>query len=193
MALNLRGKTQVLKEFQNMEADTGESAPVFLSHLKKPMTPYAIWGVVKKYAADAGVEHISPHSFRHTVATRLVRTRRWIWSQQQPSWDTVAWIPPLVTASQMMMIWRRQPRCCNRKSPTRQSRGSHPEQLCAIENQNMPILSCQKSRDRNEPPIIETAIIFLAKIEPGYRLKTKSAHPWTPFGTKSSENLTKPA
>ena len=64
---------EVLKEFQETEADKGESAPLFSSRLKKPMTPYAIWGVVKKYAADAGVEHVSPHSFRHTVATRLVR------------------------------------------------------------------------------------------------------------------------
>ena len=37
------------------------------------MTSYAIWGLVKKYAAEAKVEHVTPHSFRHTVATRLVR------------------------------------------------------------------------------------------------------------------------
>ncbi len=29
--------------------------------------------VLKEYAAEAGVEHVSPHSFRHTVDTRLVR------------------------------------------------------------------------------------------------------------------------
>ena len=37
------------------------------------MSPYAIWAVVKKYANEAGVENVSPHAFRHTVATRLVR------------------------------------------------------------------------------------------------------------------------
>ena len=37
------------------------------------MTPYAIWYTVKKYAAQAGIENVSPHTFRHTVATRLVR------------------------------------------------------------------------------------------------------------------------
>ncbi len=37
------------------------------------MTTYAIWYTVKKYAAQAGVENVSPHTFRHTVATRLVR------------------------------------------------------------------------------------------------------------------------
>jgi len=28
---------------------------------------------VKKYARPAGVEGVTPHTFRHTVATRLVR------------------------------------------------------------------------------------------------------------------------
>ena len=64
---------EVLKEFLETKAGGGESAPLFSSRLKKAMTPYAIWGVVKKYAAEAAVEHVSPHSFRHTVATRLVR------------------------------------------------------------------------------------------------------------------------
>ncbi len=64
---------EVLREFLETESGEGESAPLFLSRLKKAMTPYAIWSIVKKYAAEAGVEHVSPHSFRHTVATRLVR------------------------------------------------------------------------------------------------------------------------
>ena len=64
---------EVLKEFLEAEAGAGESAPLFSSRLKKPMTAYAIWGVVKKYAAEAGVAQVTPHSFRHTVATRLVR------------------------------------------------------------------------------------------------------------------------
>lgn len=37
------------------------------------MSAYAIWYTVKKYAAQAGLKNISTHSFRHTVATRLVR------------------------------------------------------------------------------------------------------------------------
>ena len=63
---------EVLKEYLEAESISGDD-PLFSSRLKKPMTPFAIWGVVKKYAAEAGVEHVSPHSFRHTVATRLVR------------------------------------------------------------------------------------------------------------------------
>lgn len=64
---------EALKEFMETETGEGEAAPLFVSRLKKPLTSYAIWSIVKKYAAQAGVEHVTPHSFRHTVATRLVR------------------------------------------------------------------------------------------------------------------------
>jgi len=47
--------------------------PIFLSQKGGAMTPYAVWYKVKKYARLAGVEEVSPHNFRHTVATRLVR------------------------------------------------------------------------------------------------------------------------
>ena len=63
---------EVLKEYlagKNLNGAT----PLFSSRLQKPMTSYAIWGLVKKYAAEAGVANVTPHSFRHTVATRLVR------------------------------------------------------------------------------------------------------------------------
>ena len=47
--------------------------PLFRTQEGNAMTTYAIWYTVKKYAAQAGVENVSPHTFRHTVATRLVR------------------------------------------------------------------------------------------------------------------------
>ena len=47
--------------------------PISLSQKGGAMTPYAVWYTVKKYARLAGVEDVSPHNFRHTVATRLVR------------------------------------------------------------------------------------------------------------------------
>jgi integrase/recombinase XerC len=47
--------------------------PLFKTRYGETMTHYAIWYTVKKYATQAGVENVSPHSFRHTVATRLVR------------------------------------------------------------------------------------------------------------------------
>lgn len=50
---------------------TGE--PLFRSRAGEPLTPYALWYTVKKYARLAEVEEVTPHTFRHSVATHLVR------------------------------------------------------------------------------------------------------------------------
>ena len=47
--------------------------PLFRNRAGQPLTPYALWYTVKKYARLAGVEGVTPHTFRHSVATRLVR------------------------------------------------------------------------------------------------------------------------
>jgi integrase/recombinase XerC len=47
--------------------------PLFRSRAGKPLTSYALWYTVKKYARLAEVEGVTPHTFRHSVATRLVR------------------------------------------------------------------------------------------------------------------------
>lgn len=47
--------------------------PLFRSRAGEPLTPYALWYTVRKYARLAEVEVVTPHTFRHTVATRLVR------------------------------------------------------------------------------------------------------------------------
>ena len=47
--------------------------PLFLSQKDGGMSPYAVWYTVKKYTRLAGVEDVTPHTFRHTVATQLVR------------------------------------------------------------------------------------------------------------------------
>jgi integrase/recombinase XerC len=47
--------------------------PLFRSRAGEPLTCYALWYTVKKYARLAEVEGVTPHTFRHTVATRLVR------------------------------------------------------------------------------------------------------------------------
>jgi len=160
---------EVLKESQKTEANKGESAPLFSSRLKKPMTPYAIWSMVKKYVAEARVKHFSPHNFRYIVATRLI---------SNPQVD-------LVTAATFLGHSRldttarySQPNDDDlekaaQKSTTRQSCRSHLEQFCAIENQNMPILSCQKSRVPTSHRLSKPRSSFSAKIEPEYRLKTK--------------------
>jgi len=47
--------------------------PLFRSRNGDPLTPYALWYTVKKYARLAEVEGVTPHTFRHSVATHLVR------------------------------------------------------------------------------------------------------------------------
>lgn len=52
---------------------THAAEPLFRSRAGEPLTPYALWYTVKKYARLAEVEGVTPHTFRHSVATRLVR------------------------------------------------------------------------------------------------------------------------
>lgn len=47
--------------------------PLFRNRAGLPLTSYALWYTVKKYARLAQVEGVMPHTFRHSVATRLVR------------------------------------------------------------------------------------------------------------------------
>jgi integrase/recombinase XerC len=62
-----------LVEYLEEREQPADDEPLFLSQKGGAITPYATWYAVKKYAKLAGVEDVSPHSFRHTVATRLVR------------------------------------------------------------------------------------------------------------------------
>jgi len=47
--------------------------PLFRSRAGEPLTTYGLWYMGKKYARLAEVEGVTPHTFRHSVATRLVR------------------------------------------------------------------------------------------------------------------------
>ncbi len=40
----------------------------------RPMSAVAVWRVVRKYAADAGLTDVKPHDFRRFVGTQLART-----------------------------------------------------------------------------------------------------------------------
>jgi integrase/recombinase XerC len=60
-----------LAEPEVRESSPGE--PLFRSRAGKPLTSYALWYTVKKYARLAAVDGVTPHTFRHSVATRLVR------------------------------------------------------------------------------------------------------------------------
>ena len=47
---------------------------LFISHRGKLLTRDTVWKMVKNYAKKAGiVKEISPHTFRHTCATDLLR------------------------------------------------------------------------------------------------------------------------
>jgi integrase/recombinase XerD len=60
---------EYLEERKNLTAES----PVFETRLGMPISSNAIWEVVKKYGTMIGEEKISPHTFRHYTATRLVR------------------------------------------------------------------------------------------------------------------------
>lgn len=47
--------------------------PLFRNRAGDPLTSFALWYTVKKYARLAEVGGVTPHTFRHSVATRLVR------------------------------------------------------------------------------------------------------------------------
>ncbi len=67
------GARRVVQDYLESRGEPSPEEPVFLSQKGGAMTPYAVWYTVKKYARLAGVEDVSPHTFRHTVATQLVR------------------------------------------------------------------------------------------------------------------------
>ncbi len=47
--------------------------PLFRNRAGEPLSSYALWYTVKKYARLAEVAAVTPHTFRHSVATRLLR------------------------------------------------------------------------------------------------------------------------
>lgn len=64
---------RALGEYLEERGGPAGDAPLFLSQKGGAVSSYAVWYTVKKYAQLAGVENVSPHTFRHTVATQLVR------------------------------------------------------------------------------------------------------------------------
>lgn len=64
-------------EYEQLDDPAARAAhatePLFRSRAGEPLTSYALWYTVKKYARLAEVEGVTPHTFRHSVATRLVR------------------------------------------------------------------------------------------------------------------------
>ncbi len=68
----------------HVKIDKKYSDVLFLNHLHKPISRVAVFNMVKKYAALAGVgKNISPHTFRHSFATHLVKNGADLRSVQQ--------------------------------------------------------------------------------------------------------------
>jgi integrase/recombinase XerD len=42
-------------------------------HRGKPMTRQFAWAMIKNYAAEIGLQNVSPHTLRHSFATHLLQ------------------------------------------------------------------------------------------------------------------------
>lgn len=51
---------------------TTANSHLFISHAR-PLTRQFLWTLIKRYGAIADLEHISPHTLRHTFATHLLQ------------------------------------------------------------------------------------------------------------------------
>jgi integrase/recombinase XerD len=70
------GKSAIhwIERYQSALAGYGKStAFYFFSHRGKPLTRHFVWAMVKRYAKQAGVQDISPHTLRHSFATHLLQ------------------------------------------------------------------------------------------------------------------------
>jgi site-specific recombinase XerD len=70
--INAKARRCLHEYLEERAAPVGVQA-LFVTARGSPMSAYAVWYTVKKYAAQAGLENVTTHSFRHTVGTRLVR------------------------------------------------------------------------------------------------------------------------
>jgi integrase/recombinase XerD len=46
---------------------------LFVNSLGAPLTRQRVWSAIKRYSAAAGLEHVSPHTLRHSFATHLLQ------------------------------------------------------------------------------------------------------------------------
>lgn len=51
---------------------THSTSHLFLNQ-QNPLTRQFLWTLITRYAADAGIDHVSPHTLRHTFATHLLQ------------------------------------------------------------------------------------------------------------------------
>ena len=70
------GKSAIhwVQQYSAIKAAYGKpTAPNMFVNRGKPLTRQFAWGMIKRYAAKAGVKDISPHTLRHSFATHLLQ------------------------------------------------------------------------------------------------------------------------
>ena len=70
------GKSAIhwLQRYSSVKAAYGKPAlPFLFLNRGKPLTRQFAWSMIKRYAAQAGVKDISPHTLRHSFATHLLQ------------------------------------------------------------------------------------------------------------------------
>ena len=74
--LGLKAKENLIsyiKKARNFFQISASKGYVFLSYRAKPMTRMAVFNLIKKYCALAGIgKRVSPHTFRHSFASHLL-------------------------------------------------------------------------------------------------------------------------
>ncbi|HAS88872.1 MAG TPA: integrase [Desulfovibrio sp.] len=69
-----KNSLKILKEYSRLYADIlHDSTSFFLNRDLRPLSDQSVRRIIKKYSSIAGVtENITPHMFRHTIATMLL-------------------------------------------------------------------------------------------------------------------------
>ena len=70
------GKSAIhwLQQYTAVKAGYGRPAyPNLFLRSGKPLTRQNAWAIIKKHASTAGINHVSPHTLRHSFATHLLQ------------------------------------------------------------------------------------------------------------------------
>jgi integrase/recombinase XerD len=70
------GKSAIhwLQQHAAVKAESGRATlPFLFLHRGRPLTRQFAWGAIKRYAAQAGLKDVSPHTLRHSFATHLMQ------------------------------------------------------------------------------------------------------------------------
>lgn len=70
-----KSATHWLQRYVGVRArsDKTHSPNLFINSLGAPLSRNVAWAMIKRYASRAGLEHVSPHTLRHSFATHLLQ------------------------------------------------------------------------------------------------------------------------